>query len=83
MIKERSRIFERNWQGRIPARKAASSLHTNGAFVVSPAALEGPPVWVEQKYYETLFFSDALKRQIEAAGLAKAFALRPVDVISE
>lgn len=83
VIKERSSAYKRSFTGTIPDRVAASRLDAPNAIFVSEAALQGAPVWVEQKYYQTLFFSDALKRQIDAAGWAEAFALRPVDVISD
>ncbi|WP_299924117.1 hypothetical protein [uncultured Pelagimonas sp.] len=84
VIKERSPGFlEKNSFGRIPKVLSASRLDPDGEFVVSEAALSGPTVWVEKNYKATLFFSNALKEQIDAAGLAEDFALRPVEVITE
>ena len=82
VIKERSPAFKPRRHRGVPHRVAASSLHAPGNIVVSHAALDGPPVWVEQKYRSTLFFSETLQQQIDAAELAEAFALRPVDVVT-
>ena len=82
VIKDQSPAFGKNVFGKFPNRVAASQRKRDGYIVVSKAALDGPPVWVEKLYKQTLFFSDAVKQKIDAAGLAEAFALRPVEVIS-
>ena len=81
VIKDQSPAFGKNVWGDFPNRVAASGQRRDGCIVVSKAALDGPPVWVEKLYYDTLFFSDAVKQKIDAAGLSEAFALRPVEVI--
>ncbi len=81
VIKDQSPAFGKDVFGDFPNLVAASQRDRDGDIVVSKAALDGPPVWVEKLYYNTLFFSDAVKQKIDAAGLAEAFALRPVEVI--
>ena len=81
VIKDQSPAFGKDVFGDFPNLVAASQRDSDGDIVVSKAALDGPPVWVEKLYYNTLFFSDAVKQKIDAAGLSAAFALRPVEVI--
>ena len=80
VIKDKSPAFGKDVFDYFPNRVAASRLDEDGDIVVSKAALDGPPVWAERRYKHTLFFSEAVKQKIDAAGLAEAFALRPVDV---
>lgn len=70
--KRRFGVSGRTWK--FPFRNA------DGNIAVSPAALDGPEVWMDQGLFKSVFLSRELGDALSAAGLSEAFFLKKARV---
>ena len=68
---------------KVPSKWKPSIAAKNGDIAVSGAALEGPDIWIDAKFWQAFFISGRLMRALKKAKLSRRFSVRKCRIVDQ